>query len=87
MLKVKREDVIRFNKGSAALMKVMTQDDHCGYTTYHGVHLYGEPISIAHSDRVQLADKADRATWKLHEGDRIRWTQSITGCWDKGATA
>lgn len=58
---IKFGDVIRFRSGSSALMKVEKLDALCGYVTYHGVHLYGEWISIADKN-CQIANKEDFIT-------------------------
>lgn len=67
--KIKFRDVVRFRKGAYALMMVDRFDDLCGYRTYHGVHLFGENISVA-SDECRLVTKEEKELWDSYRGDR-----------------
>lgn len=73
---IKHMDVIRFRSGSSALMKVRGFDTLCGYVTYHGMHLYGEKISVS-GDQCRLASKDDLRVWKEFRGQRRAHTLNI----------
>lgn len=74
---IPQHTVIRFGKGSHAIMRILKYDTLCGYTTYHGVHLYGENISIADSGKCKPANKEDLKIWENFEGQRNQYTRSI----------
>ncbi len=66
---IKYMDVIRFRNGASALMRVYKMDTLCGYVTYHGMHLYGERISIA-GDQCRKANSDELKLWNEFRGAR-----------------
>lgn len=67
---IKCRDIIRYRLGRTALMRVEKMDDLCGYTTYHGIHICGEQISIPHSDKCRIADKSEVSLFESFRSDR-----------------
>lgn len=56
-------DVIRYRPGKTAIMRVDAMDDLCGYRTYHGVHLYGENVSMPKNEHCRRANKEEFRLW------------------------
>ena len=69
--KIRSGDIIRYRVGATALMRMDKFDDLCGYRTYHGIHLYGDRISIT-SPNPQKATQAELKIWMSYKKERGR---------------
>lgn len=73
---IKYMDIIRFRNGTSALMKVHKLDTLCGYVTYHGVHLYGETISVS-GPQCRPATVDEIKLWNEYSGVRRAYAINI----------
>ena len=66
-------DVIRYRKGATALMMVHRMDNLCGYWVCHGVHLYGEEISVPYEGcrRANAEESRDWQRYKYQRGEHV----------------
>lgn len=64
-------DIIRFNNGATALMRIVKHDDLCGYRTYYGDHMYGEYISVSGSKCIK-ASKEEEEVYNSSSVERHR---------------